>query len=107
MPIFDISIDIYLLIAMLALAMLVGFLGRSRQIAKKKRRIVELEREMMQAHAELLEMQKDYCEMDSRVKEGNSPVIPLKKKNDPPGESSPERARKESLGGAGASSAGG
>jgi len=75
MPLFDISIDIYLLIVLLAFAMLAGFWGRSGQIAKKKRRIAELEREMMQAHAELLEMQKDYCELESRAKEGNSPVI--------------------------------
>lgn len=107
MPIFDISIDIYLLIAMLALAMVAGFWGRSRQIIKNKRRIAELERELMQAYAELLELQKEHCEMESPVKEGNSPVIPLKKKNDMASESSPERARKESLGGGGASSTGG
>jgi hypothetical protein len=107
MPIFDISIDIYLLIALLALAMVAGFWGRSRQIAKKKRRIAELEREMMQAHAELLEMQKEYCEIESRVKEGNIPVIQLKKKIEFPAEPSTERARKESSGGAGASSTGG
>jgi type II secretory pathway component PulJ len=99
MPLFDISIDIYLLIALLAFAMLAGFWGRSRQIAKKKRRIAELEREMMQAHAELLEMQKDYCELESRVKEGNSPVIPIKKKNELPIDPTRERTRKSSSNG--------
>ena len=78
MPVVDISIDIYLLIALLAFAMLAGFWGRSRQIAKKKRRIGELEREMMQAYKELLEVQKNYCELESSLKEVNSPVIPLK-----------------------------
>jgi hypothetical protein len=79
MPDFDIPIDIYLLAAMLALAMVAGFLLRSHQLAKKKRQIARLEQEMMQAYAEVLEIQKDYCELESKVKEGNSLVIQLKK----------------------------
>jgi hypothetical protein len=82
MPDFDLSIDIYLIALLMALAVLSGFLLRSRQLAKKKRRIGELEREMMQAHAELLEIQKDYCELESKVKEEDSPVIPMIKKQD-------------------------
>jgi hypothetical protein len=84
MPDFDLSIDIYILAALLALAMLAGFLLRSHQLAKKKRQIAKLEQEMMQAYAELLETQKDYCEMESRVKEvdSDSPVIPITKKQD-------------------------
>ena len=82
MPDFDLSINIYVLAVLLLLAMFAGFLFRSRQLAKKKRQIAELEREMMQAHAELLETQKDYCELESKVKQGNSPVIPMKKSQD-------------------------
>jgi type II secretory pathway component PulJ len=107
MPVFDISIDIYLLILLLAFAMLAGFLGRSRQIAKRKRRIAELEREMMQAHAELLEMQRDYCELESSLKEGNSPVIPIKKKNEMPIGPDPGRTRKSSSTGTNGSPGGG
>jgi hypothetical protein len=83
MPDFDIPIDIYLLAILLALAMLAGFLLRSRQLGKKKRKIAELEGEVMEANAELLEMQKEYCELESKVgREENSPVIPLKKASD-------------------------
>jgi hypothetical protein len=82
MPDFDLSIDIYVLAALMALAMLAGFLLRSRQLAKKKRRIGELEQEMIQAHAELLDSQKEYCELELKVKEEDSPVIPLKKKQE-------------------------
>jgi hypothetical protein len=82
MPDFNISIDIYLLTALLGLAMLAGFRLRSRQLAKRKRQFAELESDMIQAHAELLESQKDYCELESRVKEVNSPVIPIKKRTD-------------------------
>jgi hypothetical protein len=83
MPDFDLSIDIYVLAALMALAMLGGFLLRSRQLAKRKRRIGELEHEMIQAHAELLETQKEYCELELKVKEENdSPVIPMIKKQE-------------------------
>jgi hypothetical protein len=82
MPDFDLSIDIYLLAALLLLAMIAGFLFRSRQLAKRKRQIAELEHEMIQAHAELLETQKDYCELESKVKQENSPVISMKKNQD-------------------------
>ncbi|HTR30584.1 MAG TPA: hypothetical protein VMH27_15030 [Puia sp.] len=82
MPDFDLSIDIYLLATLLLLAMVAGFLFRSRQLAKKKRQIAELEHEMIQAHAELLETQKDYCELESKVKQDDSPVIPIKKNQD-------------------------
>jgi len=82
MPDFDLSIDIYVLAALMVLAVLAGFLLRGHQLAKKKRRIGELEHEMLQAHAELLETQKDYCEMELKVKHEDSPVIPIMKKQD-------------------------
>jgi hypothetical protein len=81
MPDFDLSIDIYVLGALLALAMLAGFLLRSHQLAKKKRRIMQLECEVMEANTELLEAQKDYCELELKVKEEeDSPVISIRKK---------------------------
>ena len=82
LPDFDLSIDIYLLAAMFLLAMLAGFLLRSRQVAKMKRQIAHAEREMVEAHAELLETQKDYCELELKVESVDSPVIPIKKNQD-------------------------
>ena len=98
MPTFDITIDVYILLLMLLGAAVVGFLGRSRQLAKKNRRIAELEREMMQAHAEVLSTQRDYCELESKVKDDTSPVIAMiKTKNEEPPPKSgerPDRGRK-------------
>ena len=82
MPDFDLSIDVYVLAVLLLLAMLAGFLFRSRQLAKKKRKIAKLEQEMMEAHAELLDSQKEYCELESKFKEENSLVIPIMKNQD-------------------------
>ena len=82
MPDFDLSIDIYVLALLLLLAALAGFLLRARQLAKRKRQILGLEKDVLEANAELLESQRDYCELESRVKEGDSPVIPIKKNQD-------------------------
>ena len=82
LPDFDLSLDIYLLAVLLLLAMLVGFLLRGRQVAKMRRQIAEAEREMSKAYAEVLETQKDYCELESKLGFEDSPVIPIKKKQD-------------------------
>lgn len=82
MPDFDLSIDIYVLAGIMVLAMIAGFLLRSRELAKKKRRIMQLESEVLEANAELLETQKDYCELELKVKGEDSPVIPIMKKQD-------------------------
>jgi hypothetical protein len=95
MPDFDISINIYVLLLLLAIAAFLGFLVKSRLIGRKNRKIMELEREMMQAHAELLDTQKDYCELESRVKESDSPVISIKNnsnKQETPKRPSPDRS---------------
>jgi hypothetical protein len=86
LPSFDISINVYLLLLIIGIAMLAGFSVRSQIIGKKNRRIAELERDMMQAYEELLDTQRDFCELQSKVKEEESPVISMKngKKEDPP-----------------------
>jgi hypothetical protein len=77
MPVFDVSINILVLLPLLVVAALAGFLARSSQLRRKNRQIAELEREMMQAYAELLEAQKDYCELKARLKDEDSPVISI------------------------------
>ena len=95
MPTFDITIDVYILLLIMIGAALVGFLGRSRQLAKKNRRIAELEREMVEAHAEVLSTQRDYCELESKVKDDTSPVIAMikSKTEEPPPKSTERRDR--------------
>jgi hypothetical protein len=78
MPVFDISINILMVLPLLVIAALAGFLVRSGQLRRKKRQINELEKEMMQAYAELLDTQKDYCELKARLKDEDSPVISIK-----------------------------
>jgi hypothetical protein len=78
MPVFDVSVNILVVLPLLVIAALSGFLVRSGQLIRKRRQINELEREMMQAYAELLDTQKDYCELKARLKDEDSPVISIK-----------------------------
>ena len=84
MPTFDITLNVYIFLLIIGLAVFVGTLPRRRQLAKKQRKINELEREMVQAHAEVLENQREYCELESRMKEvevaNPNPVISMKEK---------------------------
>ncbi|HXB09026.1 MAG TPA: hypothetical protein VNW04_17995 [Puia sp.] len=75
---FDITLNIYVFLLLIAGAAMIGHMPRSKQIARKQRKIAELEREMVQAHAELLESQRDFCQLEASLKNTGNPVIPLK-----------------------------
>jgi hypothetical protein len=89
---FDITLNIYVFLLLIAVAITIGYLPRSRQIARKQRKVVELEREMVQAHAELLESQHEYCLLEAKVKDITNPVITMKsnKLEEPPQNPLPE-----------------
>jgi hypothetical protein len=78
MPNFDITLNIYVVLLLMAIAFGIGCLPRKRQMVRKQRKIAELEREMVQAHAEVLESQRDYCALEAKMKHGTNPVIPMK-----------------------------
>jgi len=75
---FDITLNIYIFLLVLAAAAMLGHLPRAKVIAKKQRKIAELEREMVQAHAEVLESQREYCQLEASLKSDSNPVIPMK-----------------------------
>ena|SRR5579872_5161349 len=92
MPTFDVTLNIYILLLLIAAAVMAGYLPRSKQINRKQRKIAELEREMVQAHAELLENQREYCLLEAKVQDITNPVIPMKgnKLEEPPQKPMPE-----------------
>jgi hypothetical protein len=58
-----------------------GFLFRSGQLKKCKRKISELEREMVLSHAEILELQKEKLVLEEKIKRSSDiPVIPITEK---------------------------
>jgi hypothetical protein len=75
---FDITLNIYVLLALLVIAALLGHIPRANHLSRKDRKIAELEKEMVQAHAELLESQREYCQLEASLKSAGNPVIPMK-----------------------------
>ena len=75
---FDINLNIYVFFLLLFCAAILGYLPRSKQIARKQRKVSELEREMVQAHAEVLESQREFCQLEASMKSTSNPVIPMK-----------------------------
>ena len=96
MPSIDLTINVFILMALIGLAALSGFGLRSHQLAKKQRQIMELEKEVLQVSAEILTVQKEYCEMEMRLKDMSIPVISIKHavaaKEDPHDESQENKA---------------
>jgi hypothetical protein len=78
MPSFDITLNIYVFLLSLGMSLIVGFWGRSRQLAKKHRQIVKLEQELHEAYAETLESQKDFSDLEIKYKDLTNPVISMK-----------------------------
>ncbi|HVU54313.1 MAG TPA: hypothetical protein VHD83_04625 [Puia sp.] len=81
LPVFDLTMNVITFLASLGLAALLGFLLRSKQLAKKKRQILALESEVAEVSAEILEVQKEYCLLQAKVKEAKdapSPVVSIK-----------------------------
>lgn len=70
-------INVFLLGGLLILAVSIGFLIRSGQIASLNRKVGELEKEMLTNHAEILELQRDKANLEQRLKESHIPVIPI------------------------------
>lgn len=56
---------------------LVGFLLRSSQIKKNRKKVLELENEMLSNHADILQLQKEKTILEQKLKEHHIPVIPL------------------------------
>jgi cell division protein FtsB len=77
MPSFDITLNVYVFLLIIGLSVVVGYLPRSRQIAKRQRKIAELENEIVDANAEVLETQREFCDLQLRMKDLVNPVNPV------------------------------
>lgn len=60
------------------LCAVVGFMGRSRQLAKKERKIGKLECDMVERDAEILAVQRENVLLEARIKDITNPVIAMK-----------------------------
>lgn len=83
MLLIKLTLDLSLVIGISVAAFLFGFLFRSAQLKKLRKRVGELESEMMTNHAEILELQKERLQLEEKLKDtSNIPVIPINVKEE-------------------------
>lgn len=74
----EFSLNVVILGLIVLISAMTGYCIRARQINKGRVRIAELEEEMLNNYAEILELQKDYLSMESKLRDFQIPVIPIK-----------------------------
>lgn len=71
-------VNLYTLAGSLLGAGIIGFIFRSKQIKKLRRRVGELEKDLLSNHSDILELQKDKALLEQKLKDNSSsPVIPI------------------------------
>lgn len=81
MMLITIPVNVFLLVGAVVVAFLFGFMLRSRELAKSKRKVSSLETEMVSNHAEILNLQKENVELERKLKSLSIPVIPMTKED--------------------------
>lgn len=76
-----IPVNLFLLGGALLAAFLLGYMIRSRDLAKANRKVSSLETEMVSNHAEILNLQKENVELEKKLKSLSIPVIPMTKED--------------------------
>lgn len=83
MLLIKLTLDLSIMIGISVATFLIGFLSRSAQLKKHKKRVGELETEMMTNHAEILELHKEKLQLEEKLKgTSNIPVIPINVKEE-------------------------
>ena len=83
MLLMKLTLDLSVVIGITAVAFALGFMLRSAQLKKQKKRVGELEKEMMASHAEILDLQKERMQLEEKLKgSSNIPVIPITSKEE-------------------------
>jgi hypothetical protein len=79
---FEFSINILILLGVIAVSGFAGFSLRSRQLAKSRSKLVKVENEMISSHAEILELQKEYMTMELKLRGIKDPVIVMRSQSE-------------------------
>jgi cell division protein FtsL len=77
----EVTLNIYLLAAVLGISVLVGFAFRAKMILKYRTKIEELEREILNNYEHILELERETLSMENRMQDIKSPVITMKAPN--------------------------
>src|SRR5690348_11900094 len=76
----EITLNIIWIPIFCLLSALAGFLLRSQQLNKAKRKVFELEKQSLNTDAEILGLHKEITILQDQLKNNSAPVIPIKPK---------------------------
>jgi hypothetical protein len=74
----EVTLNIYLLAAVLGFSVLAGFAFRAKMILKYRAKIEEMEREILNNYEHILELERETLSMENRMQDIKSPVITMK-----------------------------
>lgn len=75
----EVTINVFVIVAIFAVALAAGFMMRASHISGYQRKVVELEKEMLNNHATILNLQQEIAKLEKTLIESKIPVIPMKK----------------------------
>ena len=75
---FTFEVNVLWLPLMIILPAVAGYLFRSKQLAKSKKRILSLENEMLNNHAEILRLQKELVSFEKEARANKTRVVSIK-----------------------------
>jgi hypothetical protein len=75
----EVTINVFVILGIAVFALTIGYMAKSAQLGKNKKRIYELETEMLNNHASILELQQEISTLEKTLMESKIPVIPIKK----------------------------
>ena len=74
---FELTLNVLSLLILMAVALFVGYLLRSRQLKKKQYKIAELRKEIVYNHAQILELQMEYVALEKTMNVTKATVLPM------------------------------
>jgi hypothetical protein len=74
----EVTLNYYLLAAVLGISFLIGFAIRTKKMMKFRVKIQELEREILNNYEHILELEKEGLNIENRLQDIKSPVITMK-----------------------------
>jgi len=92
----EITLNVFVLAAMLIAAALIGFFPRAARLNKAQRTIARLEKEMLTNHAEILSLQRDMNEKNNQS--SRTPIVPIRENgNETKKETLPDAAARKKI----------
>ncbi len=77
----EITLNIYLLLSVLALSVFAGFAFRAKIILRYREKIQDLEKEILANYSTILDLERETLNLETQIEDVKIPVIVMNKKS--------------------------